>query len=62
MAGTREGGKQAARTNRNRYGTDFYRKIGAKGGSISQGGGFAANPELASEAGRKGGMAPRRKV
>lgn len=55
MAGTVQGGKRAAQTNAERYGKDFYKKIGAKGGQKSRGGGFAANPELAREAGRKGG-------
>lgn len=36
---------------------DFYRRIGAKGGrgGTGTGKGFAANPELASTAGAKGG-------
>jgi len=56
MAGTIQGGKQAAETNKKRYGVDFYKNIGREGGKISKGGGFAANPELAREAGRKGGL------
>ena len=36
---------------------DEARAAGRKGGQISRGGGFAANPALAREAGRKGGMA-----
>lgn len=56
MAGTKAGGQQAAITNRNKYGADFYTRIGAKGGQASNTGGFAANPELAREAGRKGGL------
>jgi general stress protein YciG len=43
-----------------RYGEDFYRRIGHLGGRISRGGGFAMNHELAVEAGRKGGEASRR--
>jgi len=50
------GGKKAAVTNKKRYGKGFYVRIGALGGRKSTGGGFAANPELAREAGRKGGM------
>lgn len=61
MAGTPEGGRQAARTNKQRYGEDFYRKLGAEGGAKSRGGGFAKDPELARIAGRKGGMASRRR-
>lgn len=32
MAGTKEGGKAAASTNKTKYGSDFYAKIGAMGG------------------------------
>ncbi len=60
MPGTRKGGLKAAETNKKRYGKAFYVRIGAIGGKKSTGGGFAANPELAREAGRKGGMASRK--
>lgn len=60
MAGTVDGGKQAAVTNKQRYGVDFYRMIGHKGGQISKGGGFTQNSELARIAGAKGGRASRR--
>lgn len=53
-------GKKTAATNIHRYGKNYYEQIGRKGGKISRGGGFAANPELAVEVGRKGGSAPRR--
>ena len=56
MGATQEGGIKAAQTNKQRYGADFYKKIGALGGQKSRGGGFAANLELAKEAGRKGGQ------
>lgn len=42
MAGTKSGGEAAARTNKLKYGQDFYSKIGARGGSNGKGGGFAA--------------------
>lgn len=61
MAGTRRGGQKAAATNKMRYGANFYETIGARGGRISRGGGFAKNPDLAREAGRRGGMASRRR-
>jgi general stress protein YciG len=60
MAGTQNGGRKAATTNKLRYGLDYYTNIGGMGGRISRGGGFAANHELAVEAGRKGGKASRR--
>lgn len=61
MAGTKSGGQKAAQTNKQRYGMAFYESIGRMGGSKSRGGGFAKNPELAREAGRKGGMQSRRR-
>lgn len=61
MAGTKAGGMKAAETNKKRYGKDFYKKIGSVGGKKSTTGGFAANPELAREAGRKGGKISKRK-
>lgn len=60
MAGTRDGGKAAAKTNKEKYGADFYAKIGAKGGEKGRTGGFFANRDLAREAGRKGGRISRR--
>jgi hypothetical protein len=40
MSGTVEGGKAAAETNKNKYGADFYVKIGAIGGKKGTTGGF----------------------
>ena len=60
MAGTVRGGKKAAATNKAIHGADFYAKIGAKGGRKGHTGGFAANPALAQEAGRKGGLISKR--
>lgn len=73
MAGTVAGGRAAAKTNRERYGRDFYSKIGAKGGKLGRTGGFASKREcvdefcevkgrhlLASCAGMKGGRLSRR--
>lgn len=48
MAGTKAGGRAAAETNKKRHGSDFYAKIGAKGGRLGKTGGFAAG-----EAGRE---------
>lgn len=60
MAGTKAGGAKAALTNKMRHGKDFYAQIGRKGGKNGTTGGFAANPELAKIAGRKGGLKSRR--
>ena len=57
MAGTYKGGKQAAKTNKENHGEDFYKIIGAKGGrktGVIKG--FAAmSPEKRRELGRQGG-------
>ncbi len=60
MAGTKAGGEAAAKTNKTKYGSDFYAKIGAKGGRLGRTGGFAANRDLARLAGAKGGRISRR--
>ncbi len=62
MAGTKSGGKKAAEVNKERHGSDFYRRIGALGGAAPNATpkGFAANRELASVAGAKGGRISRR--
>jgi general stress protein YciG len=60
MAGTKAGGAKAAQTNKEKYGKDFYAKIGAKGGKRGTTGGFFANRELARKAGAKGGAKSRR--
>lgn len=60
MAGTKPGGIAAAKTNKTKYGSDFYAKIGAIGGKRGHTGGFAANRELARLAGAKGGRISRR--
>lgn len=60
MAGTKTGGTKAAVTNKLKYGSDFYARIGAKGGKNGHTGGFAANKALAIEAGMKGGRISKR--
>lgn len=60
MAGTKAGGQAAARTNKQKYGPDFYAKIGAIGGKKGKTGGFYANRELARIAGAKCGRKSRR--
>lgn len=43
MAGNKTGGTKAATTNMQRHGKDFYKRIGAIGGTKSGKGGFASN-------------------
>jgi len=59
MAGTRAGGLQATKTNKERHGNDFFKKIGAKGGYAKVPKGFAVSG-LASEAGKVGGRISKR--
>ncbi len=60
MSGTKTGGQAAAATNKKKYGSDFYAKIGSKGGKLGHTGGFFANRELARVAGSRGGRISRR--
>ena len=69
MAGTIEGGRKSAATNMAKYGPDFYRNIGRRGGTNGHDGGFASKdlgkdgltgPERAKIAGAKGGARSRR--
>jgi general stress protein YciG len=61
MSGTKIGGQRAAQTNKEIYGEDFYREIGAKGGRAHNRGGFT-DRNLARKAGRLGGLKSRRKA
>lgn len=54
------GGLKAAATNKDKYGDDFYKKIGQRGGRNGHTGGFASNPALARIAGRKAGSISKR--
>ena len=60
MAGNKIGGVKAVDTIRRRHGERFYAQIGRIGGSRGHTGGFYANRELASAAGRIGGMVSRK--
>ena len=60
MSGTKIGGRKASTTNREKYGADFYKIIGAIGGRNGHTGGFAYNNALAIVAGSKGGSVSRR--
>ena len=69
MSGTKDGGIKASATNKEKYGADFYRWIGRKGGRASHAGGFASEkvgkdgltgPERAKKFGRIGGLTSRK--
>lgn len=72
MTGTIEGGKNASRTNRARYGEDFYVHMGRLGGRVKNPlKGFGTDkrsikdkmmgvPKLAAVAGKKGGTISKR--
>jgi len=67
MPGNRIGGLRATKTIVARYGVNedgksvLHVNAGRLGGLKSRGGGFAADPELASRAGKIGGSRPRKK-
>ena len=60
IAGTKIGGLRTVKTNKEKYGEDFYRNIGRIGGKVKGRKGFAANIELARKAGAKGGRISKR--
>ena len=60
MSGTKAGGAKAAATNKAKYGEDFYKRLGHRGGSVCGRKGFALNPELAKIAGSIGGHRSKR--
>lgn len=55
------GGLKTAMTNKQKYGSEWYKKIGSNGGKAKVPKGFGKNESLASRAGRKGGSKNRRK-
>lgn len=61
MSGTKAGGLKASKTMKEKYGDDYFALMGRKGGLNGHTGGFYANRELASIAGRKGGLKSRRR-
>lgn len=60
MAGTKAGGLKTAQTLKQKYGDDYFSRMGKKGGQLGHTGGFAANPALAKLAGQKGGKISKR--
>lgn len=61
MSGTKAGALKAKETYFKKYGKDFFKEMGRKGGKVCVPKGFALNRELASEAGRKGGSVSKRR-
>jgi len=73
ISGTPQGGRKAAKTNREKHGNDFYERIGAIGGKASNTGGFAKKKACDCEliygehtvpqcVGKKGGTKSRRNI
>lgn len=64
MAGTKAGGQAAALKNKEKYGEDFYKRIGSEGGKKGTTGGFYYSKvnglDLHIKAGTKGGKVSRR--
>lgn len=60
MAGNKAGAIKARQKVIELYGKNFYQKIGRKGGSNGTTGGFAKDRELASKAGKIGGLKSKR--
>lgn len=69
MAGTIEGGRKAAKTNKKLHGKNFYKELGRLGGRNGHTGGFASTKvgkdgltgvERAKLAGEKGGKLSKR--
>jgi len=60
MSGTKEGAIKARNTNIQKYGEDFYAKIGSQGGKNGKTGGFYGNSELARKWGAIGGKISKR--
>jgi general stress protein YciG len=61
MAGTKEGGAQAAQTNKELHGENFYKEIGAVGGRAKNPNkGFGSDRERARTAGILGGQRSKR--
>ena len=70
MVQTKSGGRKTAQTIKEKWGSDFYREIGRKGGKNGHTGGFASDvigrdgltgKERARIAGKKGGTISKRK-
>jgi hypothetical protein len=69
MPGTTAGGAKCAKTNKEKYGEDYYKRIGQLGGRQGRTGGFASGKigedgltgkQRAVKAGAKGGSISRR--
>lgn len=62
MSGTQLGGKKTAQTNKEKYGENYYKELGRKGGSVKhpETRWFNNHRDLASKWGKKGGHISKR--
>lgn len=62
MSGTKVGGLKCSQTNKERYGEDYYKNLGKRGGKAEhkKPRWFQLHPELARKAGAIGGMRSKR--
>ena len=60
MPGNHTGGLRTAQTIKKKYGPDYYREIGRKGGKKLVPKGFAINRDLARKCGQVGGRLSKR--
>ena len=62
MSGTKLGGKKTAQTNKEKYGENYYKELGRKGGSVKhpETRWFNTHRDLASKLGKKGGHISKR--
>lgn len=61
MAGSREGGLKASQIMKEKYGEDYYRELGRRGGKITGAlKGFSVHPDKAKEYGKTAGKKSKR--
>lgn len=62
MSGTKQGGQKTAQTNKEKYGENYYKELGRKGGLVNhrETRYFTLHRDIASIAGIKGGKISKR--